>query len=545
MFRKTIFILGGILFILSVFTQQLGLDNDAGWGTGRTAILVLALAFILIGFLASYYPDRFSKFIHALFARRHLVAAILVVTIIYVWASQVNIKYIRKDYNYYSELARGFKSGHLYLPEQPSQALLALKDPYDYNRRRVELEVEDFPWDVSLYKQKFYLYYGPLPALILSVLSNELLLQIGDRHLVIPFALGLFIYGTLIILMFFARALPNAPGWLVATCVLTFGLTAPAAIMLQESRIYQVAVFGAQFFFIGGGYWIYSALTENRLNAWKLSLAGVHWALALGTRFSIAPTILYATVVTIICIFLLYKTSAKEILIPVFSIGIPLLIAVVSLAWYNWARFDSVFEFGLRYTLSDTNYTTSNEAFSIRHIGQNFHHYFTRPLRVRAHFPYLIRTKDAYLNERLGGLLYIAPYILFALLPVLVGVRTILSRKKLPSPFPLSINPESWLLVTSAGSAIISAITVASFWTAQTRYIEDFMPSLLLFATANVALVYGTLENEVRWRKFFSFVIVLFACITIVASTLVALKTDSLSFWTNLMDTGLRILNLK
>jgi hypothetical protein len=107
------------------------------------------------------------------------------------------------------------------------------------------------------------------------------------------------------------------------------------------------------------------------------------------------------------------------------------------------------------------------------------------------------------------------------------------------------MNPEFWLLVTSAGSAIISAITVASFWTAQTRYIEDFMPSLLLFATANITLVYGTLENEARWRKLFSLVIVLFACITIVASTLVALKTDSLLFWTNLGDTGLRILNLK
>jgi hypothetical protein len=71
------------------------------------------------------------------------------------------------------------------------------------------------------------------------------------------------------------------------------------------------------------------------------------------------------------------------------------------------------------------------------------------------------------------------------------------------------------------------------------------MPSLLLFATANIALVYGTLENEARWRKLFSLVIVLFACITIIASTLVALKTDSLLFWTNLGDAGLRILNLK
>jgi hypothetical protein len=315
--------------------------------------------------------------------------------------------------------------------------------------------------------------------------------------------------------------------------------------MLQESKVHQAAVFAGQMFFIGGIYWIYAALTENRLNVWKLSLAGIHWALALGARISIAPLILYSTATAILYIFLLYKPRARGMLIPIFSIGIPLLIAAVSLAWYNWARFDSIFEFGLRYTLTDINYTTATDVFSIKHIGNNFHNYFTYPLRVRAHFPYLIRIEYSNSNERLGGLLFIAPFILFALLPILSGVRMLLARKKLSSPFAVRIQPESWLLVTSAGSAIIGAVLILSFWTTQIRYTDDFMPSLLLFAIANVAMVYGALENEARGRKLFSFVTVLFVCITAVASTLVALKSDSLSFWVNLADTALRILNLK
>jgi hypothetical protein len=241
----------------------------------------------------------------------------------------------------------------------------------------------------------------------------------------------------------------------------------------------------------------------------------------------------------------MYKTSAGEKLIPIFSIGIPLLVAATILAWYNQARFDSIFEFGLTYTLTDINYPQATDVFATRHIDRNFYNYFAHPFRLRPHFPYLIRIEYLPSSERLAGYLYIAPYILFALLPVFFAGRIILARKKLPSLSTLSIDPEFWLRVTSSGSAIIGAIVILSFWTVQLRYTEDFMPSLLLFATANVARGYRTLENEVRWRKFFIVVIVLFAFITIVASTLVAFKSGSQLFWVNLADSILRILNLK
>jgi hypothetical protein len=88
-------------------------------------------------------------------------------------------------------------------------------------------------------------------------------------------------------------------------------------------------------------------------------------------------------------------------------------------------------------------------------------------------------------------------------------------------------------------------ITILSFWTVQLRYTEDFMPSLLLFTSAHVGMQYGRLENTELGRKLFSFFVILFAFITIVASTLVALKSASLGFWGNLIDTILRIANIK
>jgi hypothetical protein len=542
--KNVLIVVGCILLIFSIFAKQLGIDNDEGWGTGRIAILGLGLALVLTGLFAYRFPEQFSQLIQLIIARKHLVFAVALVLVIYAWVSQVESEFLENDYQYYAELAKSFKNGRLYLAERPSEALLALSDPYDYYLRR-EANVRDFPWDVSLYKQKFYLYYGPVPALFLSVLGNETISQIGDRHLVVTFALGLFVYATLTLLLFFKRSNPNAPAWLVVISILTIGLTAPTAVVIRESRLYQVAALGAQFFFIGGCYWIYAALTHRRPNIWKLGLAGVHWALALGTRISIAPMILYGTVVTVICGFIMYKASTNEKLVPIFAIGIPLLVAALSLAWYNQARFDSIFEFGLRYTLTDINYPQARNVFSAQHIDRNFYNYFLHPFRLRPHFPYLIRIEYLPSSERLAGYLFIAPYILFALLPIFFVGRRILAREKLPSFSTIRVDPEFWLLLTSAGSAMIGAIVILSFWTVQLRYTEDFMPSLLLFVTANVAMGYRALENEVRWRKLFILVIFLLTSITIVASTLVAFKTDSLKFWVNLADSILRILNLK
>ena len=52
---------------------------------------------------------------------------------------------------------------------------------------------------------------------------------------------------------------------------------------------------------------------------------------------------------------------------------LPIAICGIGLAWYNWARFGSVFEFGLRYQLTSTDYLNSgNTLFSIGNIIGKF-----------------------------------------------------------------------------------------------------------------------------------------------------------------------------
>src|ERR1700690_254864 len=86
--------------------------------------------------------------------------------------------------NYYDALATSFRHGQLSLELTPNyRALLALQNPYDPNLRTGL----HYPLDVSLYKGKFYLYFGPVPALMLLIPKMFTSREIGDQYLVLAF----------------------------------------------------------------------------------------------------------------------------------------------------------------------------------------------------------------------------------------------------------------------------------------------------------------------------------------------------------------------
>ena len=70
--------------------------------------------------------------------------------------------------NYYNLLAEGFRKGQLNLTTSPSEELLAKANPLDATNQSLWL------WDVSIYGGKYYLYWGPVPA-ILQALGKSIL----------------------------------------------------------------------------------------------------------------------------------------------------------------------------------------------------------------------------------------------------------------------------------------------------------------------------------------------------------------------------------
>ena len=70
---------------------------------------------------------------------------------------------LRREGDYYNLLVDGFRHGHLYLPVKPEPELLALENPYDPVANAAYRLL-----DPSLYNGRYYLYFGPVPAVVRS-----------------------------------------------------------------------------------------------------------------------------------------------------------------------------------------------------------------------------------------------------------------------------------------------------------------------------------------------------------------------------------------
>jgi hypothetical protein len=529
--------IGSLLVGMSIFAEQIGLDNNSGWGAGRYLMLEAGIAMLIISILGMAFRNKLTvlgqrisgvvnKFNQIDYSARMIIFSlpvILVVIASYFWFALPNFE--SSKFNYYSLQATAFKKHQLYLVQEPSPALLALDDPYNYALRKSR-GVEDFPWDASLYNKKFYLYWGPVPSLPLVLFSAEQLNHIGDEALVLAFMCGLFFYCVLFSHSIWLRFNQALPAWLFSVAVLIIGLSAPATWMLNASRVYEAAIIGCQFFFIGGCYWAYNSLKDKSPSPLKLILAGLHWALALGTRFTISPVIFFATGMTLLYVFRQTKPFSPKSFLPALAfLCTPLALAAIGLGWYNWARFNSVFEFGLTYQLATVNYTTFHTPFSTYYINDNLYNYFVHALKFQRQFPYIQPIENIFSNERLAGLLYISPYFLFAGLFIGRGIR----RENL-------INEEdkgslgNWLMLTLAGSSLISTLTILSYYFPATRFGEDFMPSLLLLATASLGQGYRFLGGNIITRKAYIFFITLVALFSVIASSLVAFLPQRAKF---------------
>ena len=110
----------------------------------------------------------------------------------YVWTATSNFKSFRfvidSVYNYtdvlYIELGDALLEGRLSLIAEPSQALLSLPDPYDpLQNEGLRLH------DASLYKGRYYLYFGPAPAVMAFILWKLLIGEASCRIILLRFFL--------------------------------------------------------------------------------------------------------------------------------------------------------------------------------------------------------------------------------------------------------------------------------------------------------------------------------------------------------------------
>ena len=436
--------------------------------------------------------------------------SILLVLFAYFWFGSFGLlNHLPTITAYYDKLATAFSHGSLSLEEQPDPALLALENPFN----RSKWIGIDVPTDYSLYDGKYYLYFGPIPAVLLTIAKLIGFGIKGDQYPAFGFISGIFVIQALLLVWIWKHHFLNLPSWLVPLAIFFVGFISPFPWILTRARFFEAASTGGQFFFLLGLYLLLISVANGNNSKWRLLLAGVSWVLAIGSK----PTVVLPMGITVLMfLFLEYKNylQHKQFSRFIYPFGIaliPFVIGMSILGWYNWARFDSIFETGLRYQLAGPDiqgYYSS--LFSPVYILPNLHNYIlNKPILIEK-FPLLNSTEGIgqsllsfitlppiYYTGKLTGILYSTPFVFFASI-------LLITRKKKPEDIAIQTTDFGWMALLIFGVFLAEFIPFVSYFWVETRFFADFMPPLAILSMVGFWEGYELLRDKPVWRNIYA-----------------------------------------
>jgi hypothetical protein len=503
-------IAGASLALLMLFANQLGLDNSPMWGAKRIFIFFVGIIILILFFL--YHEDNFiGQMLDSYDGQLYLGVILLSVAIgfYYVWCVTLGLwSKWPFETNYYDLQATAFSHGQIALEVQPDPALLALKgtDIYEPEKHKGVSML----WDATLYRGRYYLYWGPVPAVLLTIAKLFYKKEVGDNILTFVFLSGTFLFMAAMLLELWKRCFPETPRWAILLAIAFVGLVNPMTYILFEPRIYEASIIGAQFFLIGGLYWLFTAF--NRPAVTRLSLAGIFFACAVSSRTALFPPVAFLAVIILVWAI---KSQRARALTFITAISLPLLIGAAGYAWYNYIRFGSFIEFGQSYQITAYNQRLYR-TFSLAYVPFNSYKSLLNPFELRGIFPYIFPTRwvgPASLEEAnfprdyelfaeyITGIFVSSPFMIFAFL---VGINKNRNFR--------------WIAVSLIGTALLCFFTTQFFFFASMRYLLDFVPTLSLLSVIGFWQALSLLRNRSVARFCFVAVGLLFVVYSLVIS---------------------------
>jgi len=392
-----------------------------------------------------------------------------------------------EELDYYQMLVRGWKKGQLHLDYQPSPELLALPDPYDPARNE-GLKLGD----ASLYRGKYYLYFGSAPALTLmlphALLTGRTMTMGTAACILVTLA---FLTASGLWLAIRRRYFPASAIWTAPLGVLLLGFGTHLLALAQRPMIWELPIAGGVFFTLLAVAACYRAIHGPR-PLLAMSAAGLCLGLAVGSR----PTCLFAAPLLLGPVWLAWRKNqrggdwlrlAAAALVPLGACG-------VALMAHNYARFDSPFEFGQNYQLSGA-FEGQQTHFSLRYLAHNFATYFFHPFRWTGEFPFVLTygpdvpAIPGYFGaEEVSGVALTFPFLWFLLALPLAWWR----RKR------AELRPLTAIVGSLAGAALPVTGLILCFFSTCARYQADFAVGLGLLAFIGL-LALERWAQQVRW----------------------------------------------
>ena len=403
-----------------------------------------------------------------------------------------------KHGDHYNLLVDGYLKGHLYLAVQPPPALLALPNPYD-PVQNLGLRLHD----ASLYRGRYYLYFGPVPALFLH-LPWRAVSQAGPPAAVavLYYVFIGYVFSSLLLLRLLEAARIRIPLALLALLFAALGLAQFTPILLRRPMVYEIAIASGFCFLMAGLYFVArSVLSKTGLPAATIG-AGICLGLAPGCRPHLAVTVAVLAAGYVAFLWAGRRLRARALWAEIGRFLAPIAICGLLLAWYNYARFGNPLEFGINHQLTASTDTVGFRS-SLGHIIPELKVLlFFEPAKITG-FPYYrmryFKAAGATFAERTLGVTELMPLCVLGcmLAPFVIG------RKRWMDP------QVSWALAALFTSAVPTLFVVCLSGDANLRYQVDYTPALWVGGLVVSLVIARGMESVWMRRSLTALVVVL------------------------------------
>jgi hypothetical protein len=394
--------------------------------------------------------------------------------------------------NFQNPIADALLDHQLSLKIAPPPGLLALPNPYD--------PIANDPYraaglhDLSLYKGKLYAYFGPAPAILLYIPFR--IFRVGDLSPTIA-TLVFATLGFLFSLALFRRLVRwwevDVPTWMQCVAVFTLGLGMPMAWLVYIGRDYESSIACGYMLLFAGLYFLARGALGTS-HAGFLALG----SLALGLAVAARATMIVGAVFVALALVIVFRAGddTRRRIALVAALVAPYVVMGVLVAFFNYARFGSVTEFGQSYQLTLLNYRTYPFG-RWAYVPRGVFYYLFSPGRWLSHFPYLFlrenvfdpvyiarapRGANLYFNEPVAGLVTNMPVTGAGFVLLAAGVRGV--ARKLPRAIPT-------VLAVAVPAVLVLLLTSYQLRGTTMRYELDFAPLICL----------GSLLGWVAWSR--------------------------------------------
>jgi len=336
------------------------------------------------------------------------VAIVVAVLWFYFWIVGSPRVFLGQQSDYYNLLVDGFQKGQLAMDVTP--------DPWmgvDGSK------VTHYLLDASFHQGKYYLYFGATPALLLiwpwtAITGHDLPEEVAVLLLTtLAYLLSLGWLGTLQ-----RRFAPATGFWFWPLAALMLGIAAGYPVVLRRPIFYEIAILAGVTCNMAGLWCLTLALLRRAQAVRWLALASLCAGLAAGSRPTLTPGAVLAVGAAAFAVGWLEVRDGtgltrRRVLRLGLAAVLPAGLCGAMLAWYNWARFGSPWDFGI---LHQVGSNAGGFSFTFGNLWTNLGlYYFTAP-SFSWFFPFfgVGANPPGVFREQVHGQLFVVPVLLLA-----------------------------------------------------------------------------------------------------------------------------------